>query len=385
MALADISRPESVMKAVAEYRRSGREAFLKKYGYGLARDYFLVIDGERFDSKAIVGVAHGYEFPDEGPLRFDQFTGGARSVVPKLEQLGFIVERGNPGPGVLYFSNSLIVGQVYTRETLKEMLKTEDRTLYTGIFHPDGYPSILLFITKNKTPDRVQYENRLEGDALYFQSQMEGRKDRMLARHREDELELLVFYRDSKNEYSGAGFRYEGQFEYVSNDGSRPSNFELRRVSTPLTRIAIAEESAGAFNPADIDDARTKTLASIVRRQGQPAFRLALIRAYEGRCAISECATAEVLEAAHIISYKGPATNHVSNGILLRADLHTLFDLKLLAIDEQTHTVIVAESLHRSEYGLLHGQSIRLPMAPGDRPSAEALRAHRNSTGMDRE
>ena len=42
----------------------------------------------------------------------------------------------------------------------------------------------------------------------------------------------------------------------------------------------------------------------------------------------------ETLEAAHIIPYKGSSTNHIQNGILLRADIHTLFDLDLLRIDE---------------------------------------------------
>jgi hypothetical protein len=51
----------------------------------------LVIDGRLYDSKAILGVAHGYEFPDQGPLRGAQFTGGQATVQPKLEELGFEV------------------------------------------------------------------------------------------------------------------------------------------------------------------------------------------------------------------------------------------------------------------------------------------------------
>jgi hypothetical protein len=67
----------------------GRRNFLKKYGFGSAREYFLVVDGERFDSKAIIGAAHGYEFPAQGPLRHGKFSGGEATVERKLHELGF--------------------------------------------------------------------------------------------------------------------------------------------------------------------------------------------------------------------------------------------------------------------------------------------------------
>jgi 5-methylcytosine-specific restriction protein A len=45
---------------VAEYDRLGPDRFLEKYGFGAARSYWLVVDGKTYDSKAIVGAAHGY-------------------------------------------------------------------------------------------------------------------------------------------------------------------------------------------------------------------------------------------------------------------------------------------------------------------------------------
>jgi hypothetical protein len=53
---------------VAEYDSLGGAAFMSKYGFGRARSYFLEIDGKRYDSKAIMGAAHGYQFPGFGPL-----------------------------------------------------------------------------------------------------------------------------------------------------------------------------------------------------------------------------------------------------------------------------------------------------------------------------
>ena len=83
--------PQAVRQAVAEFDALGRDAFLAKYGFGPSRQYDLVIEGRRYDSKAIVGAAHGYEFPDEGPLRADQFSGGVAGAAGKLRELEFEV------------------------------------------------------------------------------------------------------------------------------------------------------------------------------------------------------------------------------------------------------------------------------------------------------
>lgn len=67
---------------MTEFDRLGREAFLARYGYGKARGCFLVRDGRRYDSMAVVGVAHGYDRPDDGPLQPQEFSGGDATVVP---------------------------------------------------------------------------------------------------------------------------------------------------------------------------------------------------------------------------------------------------------------------------------------------------------------
>lgn len=383
MSLEDISKRDSVLAAIEECRRIGRDAFLQKYGFRPAREYHLVVDGERFDSKAILGAAHGFEFPERGPLRSDQFSGGAATVAPKLKDLGFTVVRdGADAVTSDSVSKLLQVGAIYTREDLKKVLDTQDATINTGIFRPSGFSSVLIFITKNKTSDRTQYEDHLDGDTLHCQGQSAGRTDSLIIEHRQRGLELLVFYRDSKYEYPGAGFRFEGLFNYVSHAGTKPTNFVLNRAPSDLSQATIEAEGSGAFDPSSIEDARKKTFAAIVRRQGQPAFRKALLKAYEGKCAVTGCAIEAVLEAAHILPYQGPLTNHVGNGLLLRADLHTLFDLGLMAIDESTLTVIVAPSLHASDYGQWHGKPLHLPSSASDRPSVQALLAHRTGTGL---
>lgn len=91
MALSDMHSREAILAAIEEFNRLGRGAFLEQRGFGRARRYFLDHDGKSYDSKAIVGVAHGYEFPDKGPLKASDFSGGEATVKRKLEELGFMV------------------------------------------------------------------------------------------------------------------------------------------------------------------------------------------------------------------------------------------------------------------------------------------------------
>jgi predicted restriction endonuclease len=71
---------------------------------------------------------------------------------------------------------------------------------------------------------------------------------------------------------------------------------------------------------------RTRIEADILRRQGRGEFRRGLLDIYNRRCAITGCDAIPTLEAAHIRTYKGSDDDAMRNGILLRADIHTLFD-----------------------------------------------------------
>ena len=126
--------------------------------------------------------------------------------------------------------------------------------------------------------------------------------------------------------------------------------------------------------PADV---RKRILKLCAIRQGQPEFRSKLLSAYGSRCAVTGCNTEPVLEAAHIIPYKdqGPASIHVQNGILLRADLHTLFDRQLIAFRPTDDGVIVEVSprLTGTEYECFGGQPLFMPDHASSRPSREAL------------
>ena len=87
------------------------------------------------------------------------------------------------------------------------------------------------------------------------------------------------------------------------------------------------------------------------------------------------CTAVAVLEAAHILPYRGEHTHRVDNGLLLRSDLHTLFDLGLLWITAD-HTVAIAAALTGTEYEALHGQPMRLPERVEHHPNPAHLADH---------
>jgi 5-methylcytosine-specific restriction protein A len=84
MPLADLTRP-AVLAAIEEYDRLGREEFLRRYGFGPAREYRLLFNGRECDSKAIAGVAHQYTTSGAAPLTAAEFSGGRDTVTRTLE------------------------------------------------------------------------------------------------------------------------------------------------------------------------------------------------------------------------------------------------------------------------------------------------------------
>lgn len=136
-----------------------------------------------------------------------------------------------------------------------------------------------------------------------------------------------------------------------------------------------------ALNPIESEeDERRRQQGAIVIREGQGVFKAALLSAYDRRCAMTGCAVVEILEAAHIKPYLGTRTNRTDNGLLLRADIHTLFDKGLIWIDEQLH-IQTSERLQGSEYATLKGKLLRVPTETTERPHPDHLAAHRKLCG----
>lgn len=87
----------AVEEALAECGRLGRHEFLGRYGFRPASSYFIRWEGQDYDSKAVLAVAHGF-MPGGRPLRPNEISGGQADAVLKLERLGFeiVAAAGDP-------------------------------------------------------------------------------------------------------------------------------------------------------------------------------------------------------------------------------------------------------------------------------------------------
>ena len=143
-------------------------------------------------------------------------------------------------------------------------------------------------------------------------------------------------------------------------------------VDTDLEKSEYIEP----FDPAALQDARKRIIRAINVRRGQGKFRAGILKAYNHRCCISECIVDEVNEAAHIIPYIGDTTNDIRNGLLLRADIHTLFDRHMIWIDPEDWTVHIDSTLLNSEYKQYAGAPFYPPQNKADWPDRTALIQH---------
>lgn len=115
-------------------------------------------------------------------------------------------------------------------------------------------------------------------------------------------------------------------------------------------------------------------------RLGQGAFRLLVTDAYQRRCAVTGERTLPVLDAAHIRPYAELGPHRLENGLLLRKDLHALFDAGYVTVtpslELRVSRRIREEFENGRDYYALDGASVRMPLPPAPPPSAEYLEWH---------
>ena len=158
--------------------------------------------------------------------------------------------------------------------------------------------------------------------------------------------------------------------------------YDLSEATGQSLLNAVQERLAG--EPAALLDEATGRFGAptLVRhRLGQGSFRAAVTDAYRRQCAVTGDRVLYVLDAAHIRPFAQGGEHSVNNGLLLRSDLHTLFDRGYLAVDPQ-HRVQVSRRLREEfdngrEYYALEGRSLLLPAARSDLPDSDLLAWHR--------
>lgn len=130
---------------------------------------------------------------------------------------------------------------------------------------------------------------------------------------------------------------------------SPASQLSLRRLDWEAFETAVSR--AGGSEALTVIEASSKMIsgghrtANVRVRLGQPAFRRNLLAKTGAVCAFTGEAPVDALEAAHLYSYAKVGEHRPHGGLLLRRDLHRLFDLGLIAVNPATLTIDIAPSL----------------------------------------
>ena len=348
MSLSDLKHSESVLKAVSEFDALGREAFLKKYGCREAKSYYLVVNGEEYDSKAIVSAAHGYEFPELGALPVDEFSGGESTVKQKLESLGFEVVYYDP----IEKREARMFGPVAgveigaTFASRKELAKSSlHRPIQAGISgsEKDGADSIVVsggYEDDEDFGDEIIYTGHGGNDPKtnkQVADQALTRGNLALARNKEAGLPVRVIRgANHRSSYSPqSGLRYDGLF-YVDDywheqgrSGFRIYRFRLVRELIPP--VVVADDHAGP------SARRAVTSMRIIRDTVQA---LAVKKLYNFTCQVCgvrlETAQGPYAEAAHIRALGRPhdGPDSLDNLLCLCPNHHVLFDYGAIAFND---------------------------------------------------
>lgn len=254
-------------------------------------------------------------------------------------------------------------------ELLKLLYKTEFKMLHCNVVY-DELAKLFPELTEEEKTKKYKQSKSKWANCVQF------------ARLRLVHSGYLLNAKETKNfgywKLSNAGEEYTKS--YLVKDNS--SNNMLKKIDELIKSLENSKSIQEQFNPKDLTDSRERILTSIVQRRGETDFRQVLLYVYDSKCAISNCSLPEVLEVCYIIPCCGKETNKIQNSILLRSDIHTLFDLRLITIDEEKYSVIVSPKLKNTYYGQYQGKIINLPEKFELYPSKEVLKKHRGESNL---
>jgi len=173
-----------------------------------------------------------------------------------------------------------------------------------------------------------------------------------------------------------------------------PVKFDLavgegRRVwESCLARVAAAQTSALEASPRLIAPFERYGDPRLVQpRLGQATFRIAVLDAYGRACAVTGEHSLPAIEAAHIRSYAQDGPHEVRNGLLLRADLHRLFDTGYVTVTPDLFLEVSPrlreEYKNGRSYYPLHGSRLQVPSSEMNRPQTEFLEWHNEHVFRD--
>ncbi|MEV4990194.1 HNH endonuclease [Pseudarthrobacter sp. LMD1-1-1.1] len=328
MALKDLNDRQAVLRALEEYDKLGRVAFLRTYGFGTADEYVLAHEGRYYDSKAIAGVAHLFQTGEL--LTNSEFQGGRRGAVPRLTAMRFEIVSQRRGSFVLLWNPTLWHWDEERRLAIQQCILaggTGSEPWSTGSRKKDISKGDRIFLFLVGQKERGLVASGHAASDIYLDTHWAADHpepgphisvawDRLL-----DAPEVLPWEIIERtvpgfpNRYQGGGARLDG-------------------LQT-LTLDALWQEHANEVSLAALGDpTRAEVVASysyaiVKRRNHQQQFRNLLLGAYEPKCAVCGFDQVEILEAAHVIPDSQGGPSSLENGRLMCPNHHRAHDAGL--------------------------------------------------------
>lgn len=340
MTLAELTDPEAVLRALAEYDALGEEAFLGKYEMGVGSDYWLHQDGRRYQSKAIAAAAHWHQTGQR--LSKLRFSGGLSGAAARLRQLGFTVPGPDGAPAIAATRQAFEVmwnpgrwewdaeDLAATRDRIAEIGTSPDR--WSTGRHKDGIePGDRIFLLLVGTQGRgligsghatshIYQDESFDPDGGLLQNYVDIAWDALLERG--DQLprdEILAAIPGYPKVILENGNRFAPE---VAGELNRLWQEHLGRIVVP---------PSGGLSEADIETGYR--VGTVRRRLNQDKFRELLLARQPRECVVCGITRIELLEAAHIVPYSQGGASSTGNGRLLCANHHKAHDAGLLQID----------------------------------------------------
>lgn len=273
MAPKPVTDARAVQRALAEFDTIGRSAFLSKYQFGPARRYFIAYDGKLYDSKAILGAAHGYQYGS--PLRHEEFDGGDVGAAEALRRLGFTIEKSDFES--VAEPRTLKLGDAYTRREIHDIFSPDTHFqpqrgpwgIWGIVEVPDRPGDYVLLVTLGQSQgDHVFDESITEDGVLSWQSQpqqsLTERRIRDFINHDETVNSIYLFLRTKKT----GPYTYFGPLSYLSHDATRekPVYFQWQILHWPPDAglaerigLVLAKNEAQESTPRSFDGEITFT------------------------------------------------------------------------------------------------------------------------------
>lgn len=337
-ALSDLTDANAVSKAIEEFKALGRDAFLKKYGLRASVKYSVEVEGLLIDSKPLLSVAYGYQYPERGPLPVSHFTGGAET----RRALARFDYKLAPLPPVMYGEIPGYPPGSVLRDRMEAYRLGVHRTSQAGIAgQAEGTQSICLsdgysqdeiqgdlisytgFGGQNKSRTRQIADQKLEkGNLGLVRNYNLGRPVRVLAQRK------VFTGKKSDDEYIYLGLFTVTGWGWGRADGYKILVYQLRAMAA---HSLIPEDVTAALTRGEEvqPQRRTSTVNRIVRNYDVAA---SVKRLYNDTCQI--CGTrlrtpaGPYSEGAHIrplgIPHNGPDT--LANILCLCPNCHKLLD-----------------------------------------------------------